>query len=372
MLRPVGCLTLEMLTELFEASLAERSRSRSAGVQLSTEVDLHLDACESCRELVAAYARATDDSGDAADLAGTAFARTVSSVSPAAGAEVGAGDLVAARYMLLRQVGEGGMGVVWAAKDTFHDREVALKILKDASPELAGRSMREARAATCVGHPALLEVLDVVPPPSPGRAPILVMPLLSGRSLGSLLRERGKLPWREMVALMVPVLDGMRAAHARGVIHRDLKPENVFLAESPPDPPVTMVLDFGLSKLLSPDGTDASADKLTRTGAVLGTPHYMAPEQLFGDSSVDGRADVWAIGAIAYECLSGAQPVPGKSYAQIVRNAAKGSITSLHQLCPDAPAALAASIMSMLIADREQRPALDLALATWSALLSVA
>jgi len=362
MLIRVGCLTLDMLTDLFEQGSASR-------VRLSAELDVHLDTCEACRELVAAYARAIDDSGDAVDLEGTAYARTVSSVMPTAAAVIGTGDLIASRYMLERQVGEGGMGVVWAARDTFHDREVALKILKEASPELAGRSMREARAATYVGHPALLEVLDVVPASAPGGAPILVMPLLSGRSLGALLRERGKLAWRDMVTIMLPVLDGMHAAHTRGVIHRDLKPENVFLAEEG-GAQLTMVLDFGLSKLLSPDGTDASADKLTRTGAVLGTPHYMAPEQLFGDSSVDARADVWAIGAIAYECLSGAQPVPGKSYAQIVKNAAKGSITDLHTLCPDVPASLSLSIMSMLTAEREGRPPLDLALAEWSALLA--
>lgn len=387
MLLRVGCLTLEMLTELFEATgqaeqvesvgtVARGSQGRAAG--LTPEVDVHLDTCAGCRELVAAYARAADDSGDVLELTGTPFARTVSSVMPAAAAIIGAGDLVASRYLLLRQVGEGGMGVVWAALDTFHDREVALKILKDASPELAGRSMREARAATQVGHPALLEVLDVVMQAHAGSGPILVMPLLLGRSLGSLLRERGKLPWRDMITILTPVLDGMGAAHARGVIHRDLKPENVFLAEAAGgagahyEPAhVTMILDFGLSKLLSPDGTDASADKLTRTGAVLGTPHYMAPEQLFGDSSVDGRADVWAIGAIAYECLSGAQPVPGKSYAQIVKNAAKGSITQLAGLCPEAPAELTASIMKMLTAEREQRPPLDLVLATWSALAGI-
>ncbi len=359
MLFRVGCLTLETLTDLFEE-----------GVRLSVAVDLHLDTCASCRELVAAYARAVDDSGDVVQLSGTPYARTVSSVMPAAAAVLGEGDLVASRYLLLRQVGEGGMGVVWAAKDTLRAHEVALKILKEASPELAGRSMREARAATHVGHPALLEVLDVVMQ-NPGGAPILVMPLLVGCSLGSLLRERSKLPWREMLKIMLPVLDGMAAAHARGVIHRDLKPENVFLADNDGGPPVTIVLDFGLAKLLSPDGTDASADKLTRTGAVLGTPHYMAPEQLFGDSSVDGRADVWAIGAIAYECLSGAQPVPGKSYAQIVKNAAKGTITDLAGLCPDAPAAVATSVMTMLSAEREQRPSLEEVLATWSALAAV-
>ncbi len=349
----MGCLDLETLTSLFEISAAGNPKDRSG-------IEQHIDGCARCREFVAAYARAADDASDAMTLAQTPYARTMSSVAaPPADTPLCAGTLIGGRYMLDHVVGEGGMCIVWAAQDLHHQRPVALKFLKDASPELARRSWREARAAAFVGHPSLLEVLDVIVPPGDG-APILVMQLLNGKSLDRVLLERGKLGVAEALAVLAPVVSGMRAAHARGVIHRDLKPQNVFLAEEPGEPgPVVLVLDFGLAKMLSPDGSNAGADKLTRTGAVLGTPHYMAPEQLYGDSSVDHRADVWAVGAIAYETLSGRRPIEGKSYGQIVRNAARGTLTPLSELAPNVPENLSAIVMRMLSADREGRPPLS-------------
>jgi serine/threonine-protein kinase len=245
------------------------------------------------------------------------------------------------------------MGVVWAARDMQTSRPVALKFIKDASPELARRSWREARAAAFVGHPSLVEILDVVAPVREGQAPVLVMPLLEGESLDKLLARRGKLDAREAIEILEPVVSGMCAAHAKGVIHRDLKPQNVFLASDGSGESTPLVLDFGLAKILG-GGTNDGADKLTRTGALLGTPYYMAPEQLFGDSSVDARADVWAIGAMIYECLSGRRPVDGKSYGQIARNVARGTIAPLVGVDP----ALAGMTARMLDKDREGRPGL--------------
>lgn len=320
-------------------------------------VERHLDACGECRALVAAYARASDESAEVSEAAtvleGVAHARTVASDAPPALVEAAeVGQLVAQRYMLERIVGEGGMGVVWAARDMVTSRTVALKMIKDASLEMAKRSWREARAAAFVGHPSLVEILDVVPSAREGQAPVLVMPLLEGESLDKLLARKGKLAVREAIAILEPVVAGMCAAHAKGVIHRDLKPQNVFLANDGTGEPTPLVLDFGLAKILG--GGDAGADKLTRTGALLGTPYYMAPEQLFGDSSVDGRADVWAIGAMVYECVSGRRPVDGKSYGQIARNVARGTIPALESVDP----ALAAITARMLDKDREGRPGL--------------
>jgi serine/threonine-protein kinase len=158
--------------------------------------------------------------------------------------------------------------------------------------------------------------------------------------------------------MLEPVVAGMHAAHARGVIHRDLKPGNVFLADDGSGTRTTLVLDFGLAKILSDDGTDAGADKLTRTGALLGTPWYMAPEQLFGESSVDYRADVWAIGAIVYECIAGRRPIEGKSYGQIAQNVARRTIAPLAQIVPTVNGDLAALTGRMLDKDRAGRPAL--------------
>lgn len=353
-----GCIDEETLADIF---------ARGASASSRDAVERHLDTCIDCRSLVAAYARASDDSeldelsaGPTMSGASVAFAATMSSDAPppATLAAPEVGQLFAQRYLLERVIGEGGMGVVWAARDLVGDRMVALKMIKDGSPELARRSWREARAAAHVGHPSLVEVIDVLPPRAANEAPILVMPLLEGESLDRLLARVGRMEQRDALAILEPVVSGMRAAHARGVIHRDLKPPNVFLANDGSGVPTVLVLDFGLAKILSDDGTDDGADKLTRTGALLGTPWYMAPEQLFGDSSVDARADVWALGVMIYECLSGRRPIEGRSYGQIARNVARGTIAPLDTAAPGVHPALVAITTRMLDKDREARPTL--------------
>jgi serine/threonine-protein kinase len=346
----VGCIDADALAEMFAAGSVARFRD---------SFELHVDGCARCRELVAAYAIATDDSSDAG--VEIAYASTLAGPPPVAPKQASAGDVLADRYVLDCVVGEGGMGVVWAAHDRVAQRRVALKILKNASPEAARRSWREARAVTHISHPAIVEVLDVLPP-RPGSAdsaPMLVMPLLEGESLDRLLVHRGKLDVEETLSLLLPVVAGMQAAHERGVIHRDLKPSNVFLALDKESPePVVLVLDFGLAKLLS-DGTDDGADKLTRTGALVGTPHYMAPEQLFGERAVDARADVWAIGVMIYECLSGRRPLEGKSYGQLVKNAARGAVTPIEAAAPGIDPRLVALVTRMIAVERDERPQLD-------------
>lgn len=332
-------------------------------------IEAHLDGCADCRELVAAYARAADDSNVEGVLSAaesdvirgwsTALAPVTSSDAPRPG------RIIAQRYVLEHVVGEGGMGTIWSARDLATPRRVALKLLKAGSRELARRSLREARAAAYVGHPSLLEVLEVVPAHAEHDAPILVLPLLSGESLDRVLLRGAPLSARFTIEAIEPVVAGMHAAHARGVIHRDLKPSNVFFAEDGSGERTVFVLDFGLVKFLSADGTDAGADELTRTGALVGTPWYMAPEQLFGDASVDHRADVWAIGAMLYECLSGRRPIEGRSYGQVARNAARGEVAPLHDGVDPVLAALTARMLDM---DRDGRPDLSevhAALLTW-------
>jgi serine/threonine-protein kinase len=352
-----GCIDEDTLADLFARPQAASTSTRDA-------VDRHVDVCFACRELVAAYARAADDSesdgissAPTMSSASAAFAATLSSeLPPAKVASPQAGHLLAQRYLLEHVVGEGGMGVVWAARDLVAGRMVALKMLKEGSPELARRTWREARAAAHVGHPSLVEVIDVLPPQDEGEAPVLVMPLLEGESLDRILLRQGQLSEGETLETLEPVVAGMVAAHARGVIHRDLKPPNVFLADDGTGTRTVLVLDFGLAKILSEDGTDAGADKLTRTGALLGTPWYMAPEQLFGDASVDHRADVWAVGVMVYECISGRRPVEGRSYGQIARNVARGTIAPLTELAPGTTPALAELTSRMLDKDRDGRP----------------
>lgn len=335
----MGCLEAAELVELFHGS--------SVGAR--EQADRHLDVCSACRSLVAAYARAEEDADGDLDpaLAATLPVSSVGAEAPRPG------DVLGSRWELERVVGEGGMGVVWAARDLATGARAAVKLLKSPSPELCRRFAREARVAAAIGHPNVLEVRAVIP--MPDGAPALVMDLLEGRSLAAVLAERGTLPPSELCAVLVPLVGAVRAAHARGVVHRDLKPQNVFLAsDAPGAEPVVMLLDFGLAKVVAVD--DEAAEKLTRSGAVVGTPHYMAPEQLFGESGVDGRADVWSIGAIAYEALSGNKALEGKTYAQIVRSATRGGPRPLAEVAPGAPAALAQLVDAMLAVERDARP----------------
>lgn len=300
--------------------------SRMSSERLA-EVEVHLDSCSACRALLSACAR--DEEEARADVKRVP------------------GDVIADRFVLERIVGEGGMGVVWAARDRANGQPVALKMLKIDTPELDLRARREAAVTAAIDHPNVLEVREVLV--ARGTPPILVMDLLDGRSLDRALAERSPLSPREAVAILAPLVSAVAKAHARGILHRDLKPQNVFLTTSRG----VMLLDFGLAKL-----TGHEVDTLTRTGAILGTPHYMAPEQLYGELDIDRRADVWAIGAIAFDMLTGRRPLEGSSYAQLVRCAGQRRIPRVISLCPTVPARLAEIIDRMLSHDRADRPEL--------------
>ncbi len=314
-------------------------------------VEAHLDGCETCRALVAAYARVTDDSeGDVSPYGETSPSDLPPGPALASAARPAAGDVIAGRYRLDRIIGEGGMGVVWAASTLDGGRLVALKMLKVDTPELTRRARREALVASLIGHPSIVEVKEVLW--IGGAPPILVMDLLSGESLDRLLAREKKLGVAAAIKVLLPLVAAVRAAHARSVLHRDLKPQNVFLArETEASEPVVLLLDFGLAKLVGHD-----VEVLTRTGAIVGTPHYMAPEQLYGEGDIDSRADVWAIGALAYECLTGRRPLEGTSYAQLVRSAGRDALRPTAELAPEAPRVLTELIDRMLAHDRAGRP----------------
>jgi eukaryotic-like serine/threonine-protein kinase len=269
--------------------------------------------------------------------------------------EIAAGTIVASRYQLDRCIGEGGMGVVWAATHLVTRRPVALKFLKGTSPEHTKRFLREARIAGMLGHPHIVQVHDVLELPEDG-TPTMVMELLSGESLDARLERGGPIPLRELARLMLPVISAVSAAHERGVVHRDLKPDNIFLAASPHASVDVKVLDFGIAKLTATQGDAASTAGLTQTGAVMGTPYYMAPEQVFGEQHIDPRADVWALGVILYECLSGRRPIEGDNFGQIFKNIAMTDVVPIEQLVPSLPADVAALIRRMLTRERDRRP----------------
>jgi eukaryotic-like serine/threonine-protein kinase len=224
--------------------------------------------------------------------------------SGSAGGQVG--RLFGQRYRVLRRLGEGGMGTVYLCEHTALGRRFAVKVLRGdrrCDPELAERFRTEAVAASGIGQENVVEVVDYGEEPDGTR--YYVMEALDGRSLGALLREEGPMPVGRGLALLEQICRALAAAHARGVIHRDVKPENVFVVRAPDGTDRAKVIDFGISQVLP-----AAGDRLTRDGAIIGTPEYMAPEQAAG-AGIDERADVYAVGVLAFEMLTGALPLVG-------------------------------------------------------------
>jgi eukaryotic-like serine/threonine-protein kinase len=266
------------------------------------------------------------------------------------------GIVLGERYRLERRLGEGGMGVVWAAHELAGNARVAVKLIKDAAgdPSARRRFLHEGRAAAAVRHPNVVRILEVLE--LEDGAPAIVMELLEGESLRARLDRLGRLALGRLVDVMAAVISAAGAAHALGVIHRDLKPENIFLARMPAGDEVVKVLDFGIAKLTSLDGEAARSTGLT-TGAVLGTPAYMAPEQVFGERDVDQRADLWAIGIVFYECASGVLPTRGDNVGQVLKNVLSRPFEPLDQLVPEVPPDLAALVARMLARERADRPA---------------
>ncbi len=223
------------------------------------------------------------------------------------------GDLVSGKYRLLRPLGQGGMGSVWAARNELTNRDFAIKFLK---PDLAKnrealqRFFNEARACGQIKHAAVVEVYDMGQ--AEDGAPYLVMELLEGEGLDHRLTRSGIFRPGEAAAYIAFIARGLEEAHVRGLVHRDLKPGNLFFALDDRGDVAPKVLDFGVSKATS-DAEDPDMIK-TNTGAVLGSPAYMSPEQARGELDIDGRSDVWALGVILYEMLLGRSPFDGPNY----------------------------------------------------------
>jgi serine/threonine protein kinase len=233
---------------------------------------------------------------------------------PESGPRYVAGEIIADKYRLIRRLGEGGMGSVWVARNLALDAQVAIKLMRRdvETPGAAERLLNEARATARLKHPSVVRIFDF------GRTrrddPFIVMELLTGENLGDVLEREGRLPSTHAVQLLLPIADGLHAAHAKGIIHRDLKPENIFLAEG--DGRVQpKVLDFGIARL---DRVDDH--RLTQAGTVLGSPDYMAPEQARGLDDIDHRADLWAFCVVLYECLTGRVPFEDANYNALLRH----------------------------------------------------
>jgi serine/threonine-protein kinase len=216
------------------------------------------------------------------------------------------GDVVDGKYRIDRVLGAGGMGMVVLAQHLELDCAVALKfMLADAmaDPDLVRRFSREARAAARLRSEHATRIFDVGKLSS--GAPYLVMEYLDGRDLASLLVEKKRLEVGEAVRYALQACVALGEAHACGIVHRDLKPQNIFLTKGPRGQPLVKVLDFGLAKLDAVEIDEAARSGVTRTGMLLGSPNYVAPEQLHDPREADGRVDVWALGACLYEMLAG-------------------------------------------------------------------
>ena len=266
------------------------------------------------------------------------------------------GQVIHDRYRLERCIGEGGMGVVWSAQHCVTEKRVALKILKAPGDEVRRRFLREARLATALRHPNIVDVHDVFE--LEDGQPCMVMDLLTGQPLSGLLDERGSLGIDEVVRFLLPMLSAVGAAHAQGVVHRDLKPDNIFLASTDAGELSVKVLDFGIAKLTSLAQSMTHMTELTHTGSVLGTPTYMAPEQVFGEKSIDHRADIWTLGVILYECLAGKCPIEGENVGQIFKSISQRAFPPLGVAAPKVPVEAALLVDRMLSLDPAKRPSL--------------
>ncbi len=216
------------------------------------------------------------------------------------------GDVLLGKYLLESCLGEGGMGVVFAARHELLGQRVAVKLVQPsliANSEAVARFVNEARASARIENDHVARVLDVG---TVDGIPYMVLEYLDGEDLEHLIERRGLLHVAEIIDLLLEAIEGVAHAHALGIVHRDLKPSNLFLAKRQDGTARVKVLDFGISKM-----ADAGAQNVTRTNSILGSPLYMSPEQLRSSKDVDQRCDIWAFGVILYQLLTGAPPFMG-------------------------------------------------------------
>lgn len=242
-------------------------------------------------------------------------------------------QIIDGKYRVVRVIGAGGMGTVYEGENVRIGRRVAIKVLNAEAadaPDVRRRFEREAQVAAKIGSPYICDVLDLGDLPE-GQC-YLVMEYLEGRSLDEVLQDQEKLPPEEVATIAVQLLEGLQSMHDVGIVHRDLKPANIFIAKSGNGgKEIVKILDFGISKFqASPE-----AVSLTQTGALLGTPLYMSPEQARGDKELDNRSDLYAVGVCLYRALSGNLPFVGDNFRQLLFKIALDEPPTLRQHAPE-------------------------------------
>src|SRR5215471_3304349 len=265
------------------------------------------------------------------------------------------GTVVESKYEIERVLGVGGMGVVVAARHVQLGQRVAIKFMRGLAAEDAtavDRFLREARAAVALSSEHVTRVLDVGR--LSGGAPYIVMEHLSGVDLGEVLRQHGPIATVHAVNSVLQACEAIAEAHAIGIIHRDLKPANLFVTRRNDGTPLVKVLDFGISKRSDFDAVLGRAT-LTPTGYLMGSPAYMSPEQVRSPKSVDARTDVWALGVILYETLTGVAPFAGETVGGTLAKIVAESPTPIRAIRPDLPEGLALVIAQCLERQLDQR-----------------
>jgi serine/threonine protein kinase len=252
---------------------------------------------------------------------------------------------------VVRLLGKGGMGSVYLGEHVHIGKRVAIKFLRSeyaSQPGLVERFHREARAAAAINHKGIIDILDVGL--SNRGEPYLVMEYLEGESLSNLLKRLGPMDLATACGVLEPVLLALSAVHDKGIIHRDIKPDNIFIAKGGGGEPLVKLIDFGISRF-----TQTGESRLTQTGEVFGTPEYMAPEQARGKVDIDARVDLYAVGVILYEMLTGALPYTGANYNDLIINILTLAPRPPSQVCPTFPKEAEELVMQALAKDPQQR-----------------
>ena len=266
------------------------------------------------------------------------------------------GDVIAGKYEVVGLIGSGGMGYVVAALHIELGEMVALKFLRSealAQEELVERFAREARAAVRIKSEYVARVMDVGT--LPDGVPFIVMEHLEGKDLADVLAEQGRLPARVAVEYMMQACEALASAHANGIVHRDIKPENLFLTRHAQGVDIIKVLDFGISKLALTSPASKGSRQFVRTMMPMGSPTYMSPEQIRSSGEVDARTDIWSLGCVLFELLTGTTAFDAPTLMQLSAAILEKEPTPLSTLLPDASPELEAVVARCLQKDVTQR-----------------
>jgi serine/threonine protein kinase len=263
--------------------------------------------------------------------------------------------IIRGRYQLESMIGEGGMASVWRARDLTLARSVAVKLLfarddRDGSA-LTARFLREARIAASVQHRNVIQIVDFGT--TEDELPFMVMELLEGEPLSGRMHRERLLPVTDVVQIGNLTLRGLSAVHTAGIVHRDLKPDNIYL-KLENDAVYPKILDFGISRSVEPASGRRSA-LTTREGMIIGTPEYMSPEQARGIKNIDPRTDLYSMGVILYEALTGRLPFHSENVGDLIIQVVTGTAPTVHELMPDIPLEISDVIARSMARKREDR-----------------